>query len=209
VKKTGIIFVIASVILFSTSANSFYNGNNMPMIKMMSVMMELMSHMMLGGSSNNNYPVYPISPVSGMTAFPMSPANPLASVYGNNTAINSAINSNPWLNAAATENSFSAKNVQQQNTNTNTNTTQSSNNTMNGIWQALSGDVIAIYYNSKFIWTNGKERHLAGSLVIKDSQLTAYISSNKKVIKFKFYREGNKFAVKDNSGQIYIFTRIH
>lgn len=166
------------------------------MIKMMSLMMELMTHMMLGGSSNNNYPSFPVSPLA-MTGLPMSPINPMASVYGSNPNINQGTNNNPWLN-------IPANTLPQTQANTSI-----ANNSMNGIWQALSGDIIAIYYNSKFIWTNEKERHLAGSMVIKDSQLTAYISSTKKVIQFKFYREGNKFAVKDNSGQIHIFTRIH
>jgi len=201
VKKTAIALVITTMMLFSTSANSFYNGNNMPMIKMMSLMMEIMSRMMLGGSSNNHYPSFPVSPLS-MTGLPMSPVNPMTSMYGGNNTFNPNFNNNPWLNSAA-------NNFAQQNTNTTNTAVMPINNSMNGIWQALSGDVIAIYYNSKFIWTNGKERHLAGSLVIKNDLLTAYIPSNSKVIKFTFYREGNKFAVKDSSGQIHIFTRIH
>jgi hypothetical protein len=153
----------------------------------------------LGGSSNNNYPAFPIASPMAMTGFPMSPVNPLASLYGNNPNFSSTNQNNPWQNKSTnlTKNNFANA------------TTMPVNNSMNGIWQALSGDIIAIYYNSKFIWTNGKERHLAGSLVIKESQLTAYISSTKKVIQFTFYRQGNKFAVKDKSGQIHIFTRIH
>ncbi len=200
-KKAGIILLVTITILFSTSANSFYNSNNMPMIKMMSLMMEMMGRMMMGGGS----------PSMPMTGFPMSPVNPMTNLYTNPIGTNST---NPWLNMPT--NAFT-----QQNSLIPAASSQNSafpqpafnnpqkNNSMNGIWQALSGDIIAIYYNSNFIWTNGKKRHLAGSLIIKGSQLSAYIPSNNKVINFQFYRENNKFAVKDNNGQIHIFTRIH
>ncbi len=179
------------------------------MIKMMSVMMELMSHMMLGGASNNSLPFSPASamsmsslPLSGMpmsgtsmAGLPMSPVTQLGSLYGNNQ-----INKNPWLNIP-TSNLLQQNQLSKQ--------VQTQNDSINGIWQALSGDIIAIYFNSNFIWTDGKKRHLAGSLVVKGNQLSAFIPANNKVLNFQFYRQNNKFAVKDSSGQIHIFSRIH
>jgi hypothetical protein len=80
---------------------------------------------------------------------------------------------------------------------------------MNGIWQALSGDILAVYHNSNFMWTDGKKRHLVGTMLVKGNQLSAFMPVQNKVINFQFYREKNKFAVKDSSGQIHVFTRIH
>ncbi|MFK5894708.1 MAG: hypothetical protein QM504_15925 [Pseudomonadota bacterium] len=209
-KKVGIILLVTTAMLFSTSANSFYNSDNMPMIKMMSLMMEMMGRMMMGGGSNN-FSSFPLSPSMGapaMGGFPMSPINPMSSLYGSNIASNAA---NPWLNRSS--NTFTQQNPNLVQSSVFAQTSPFNNakkdDSMNGIWQALSGDVIAIYYNSNFIWTNGKDKHLAGSLIIKGSQLSAYIATKNKVINFQFYRENNKFAVKDGTGQIHIFTRIH
>ena len=168
---------------------------------MMSLMMEMMGRMMLGGGSSS----------TPMTGFPMSPINPMTSLYSNPMASNST---NPWMNVPT--NAFAQQNsltpgISSQNSafpQSAFNNSQK-DNSMNGIWQALSGDVIAIYHNTNFIWTNGKERHLAGSLIIKGSQLSAYIPVKNKVINFQFYRQNNKFAVKDSNGHIHIFTRIH
>ncbi|MFK5984941.1 MAG: hypothetical protein QM479_05905 [Pseudomonadota bacterium] len=214
-KKAGISILITIAMLFSTTANSFYNSNNQPMIKMISVMMELMSHMMIGGASGNNFMPFPASPSLGMAGLPMSPINPMSSFYNNNNTTN-----NPWLNIPARN--LLQQNTQNQSQNQNDSVfsqnipfsnsginNQNNNDSINGIWQALSGDIMAIYYNSNFIWTDGKKRHLAGSLVIKGSQLSAFIPANNKVLNFQFYRQNNKFAVKDSNGQIHIFTRIH
>jgi len=140
--------------------------------------MEIMSHMMLGGSSNKNYPAFPMASPMAMSSLPMSPINSVASLYGNNQNFSSPGQYNPWQNKSV--NGLSNNNLLQQQNNLANTTTMPVNNSMNGIWQALSGDIIAVYYNSKFIWTNEKERHLAGRLVIKGTQLSAYISSTKK-----------------------------
>ena len=69
---------------------------------------------------------------------------------------------------------------------------------------------MAIYFDTNFIWTDGKTRHLVGKLAVKNnSQLTIILSASQKVLNFKFYRENNQFAVKDAQGQMYIFKRIY
>ncbi len=175
---------------------------------MMSLMMEMMGRMMLGGRSNNYFSSLPVSPPLAMGGYPMSPAYPMTSLY-NNPGNN---NPDPWLNNYA--NQFTRQYLNDPySTSGYTPATRNNRpdyyNSMNGIWQALSGDILVIFYNTHFIWSNGNERYLSGSLIINGANLSVYIPKNNNILNFKFYRENNKFAVKDSKEQIHVFTRIH
>ncbi len=178
--------------LITTPARSFYDSNTLPMIKMMSLMMELMSLMIGGGTwGKHKYP-----PLAASTVMPLNGFGgnglPLSSVYGNIPV---------WNNM---NDIFSQQNFLRQNNLPGLNTTS-----LNGIWQSMSGDIMVVYYENKFIWTDGKNRHLVGTLAINNQQLMVYITNKQQVLQFKFYRQNNKFVVQDASGNMYVFTRIY
>ena len=219
VKRLGIILIITIGFLSSTTANSYYNNRNMPVVNMMLSMMDMMSRIMLGRNNGNFYPYSP----AAMGALPMSPVSP----YGMGSsgfspwsglsgyAPGNAIMSAPSTTAnKLTKDSFFSSEVFNEAQDPALNSAQNktevfSMQSMNGIWQALSGDIIAIYNSYYFIWTDGNKRHLAGNLMVKGKQMLAYIPANKRYLYFQFYKEDNKFAVQDKAGQVYIFKRIH
>jgi|GEM_PF-1701001 len=217
VKRLGIILLITIGIFSSTTANSYYNSNsNIPMVDMMLTMMDVMSRMMRG-TGYSNYSRYPYSPLP-IAGLAMSPVNPYRSVLGgfspndpflNNSTSNSSSSSHDSDTEEEQKTSFFGTNLDKVWESMENNRPSFKTADMNGIWQAISGDVIAIYNDYYFIWTDGNRRHLAGSLMIKGKQMVAYIPASKRYLKFQFYRENNKFAVRDNGGQIYIFKKIH
>ena len=83
------------------------------------------------------------------------------------------------------------------------------NNSLNGIWQAFSGDVIAIYNNNRFLWSDGRARNLAGHLAIKGNNMIAYIPAKNITLYFQLYMEPGQFIVRDQSARVYTFKRIH
>jgi len=219
VKRLGIILIITIGFLSSTTANSYYNNRNMPVVNMMLTMMDMMSRFMLG-SRNSNFYRYPYSPAT-MGALPMSPVSP----YGMGTT-----GFSPWSGLAGyahdpstavdsvasgmTKDSFFSDSFfsdsKEKTLNASSNALENfSMEAMNGIWQATSGDIIAIYNSYYFIWTDGNRRHLAGNIAVKGKQMLAYIPANKRFLSFQFYREDDKFAVRDKKGQLYIFKKIH
>ena len=80
---------------------------------------------------------------------------------------------------------------------------------LNGIWQAMSGDIMAIYNNNRFIWSDGKKRHLAGSFVITNQQMLVYINGQNQVVIFTFARQNNQFIVRDSKGTTHVFSKIY
>ena len=52
--KARTLILLISISLFPIQAKSFYGNDSAPMIKMMSLMMEMMSRLMSGPSFNNN-----------------------------------------------------------------------------------------------------------------------------------------------------------
>lgn len=205
-------------------AASHYNNDwrSLPFIQMMAAMMKAMNNMVSGGNSYNGFNSLPYSPafvppmggLSGLNNFnnlPMSPggfnALPLSS---------SAIN--PFQNGFKT-----GRNASQYNTTS----SQSTNNfwdpdsrhfnsveiiekdSLNGIWQTRSGDVIAIYNDNRFLWSDGRARNLAGHLIIKGNKMIAYIPAKKITLFFQFYKEPGQFVVQDTNSRIYTFKRIH
>lgn len=192
----------------------------MPFIAMMVAMLKSMNNIMGGGSSFNGFNSLPYSPafvpgmgvpgLSGFNNLPMSPSG------FNSLPLSSAIN--PFQNGFRTGQSASQSD---------TSTNQSSNNfwdpdathfdsikriennSLNGIWQTLSGDVIAIYNNNRFLWSDGGARNLAGQLAIKGNRMIAYIPAKKVTLYFQFYKEPGQFIVRDTNSRIYTFKRIH
>ena len=204
----------ASVLLsFCLSTQSIANSDfrSMPFMEMMVAMMKVMNHMM----GNNNY-------VPGLGTLPYSPGMtmlPMASSLGglNNFPMSPTgfpVNnfSDPFqtgqnaLNLNNTTDFWNPKQFNQNSSNMMKNSYEP--NTVNGIWQSLSGDVLAIYKNSYFLWTDGK-RKLAGRLLFKGNNLVAYFPPSRKKLYFQFYKEQGQFVVRDKSSRIYTFKRLH
>jgi len=200
-----------TMVFFSAPVNSYYtSGSSDPMIKMMSIMLEMMSRLMMGNSWNTASSMFPYSAMP-VNNFPMSPASPFTAMSGlydpssftnltQNPALSGFSQLNP-LQQAITAKSLEEKLLNQKN--------NAQGQSMNGIWQAMSGDIMAIYYDNQFIWTDGKSRHLAGKLMFKQDQLSIYVNATKTLMNFQFYRENDNFAVKDSQGQLYVFKRIY
>ncbi len=197
------------------AARQYNNGwRSMPFIEMMVTMMKVMNQILGGnnsftgmnalpystalmpgmmGSGLGGYPMLPMSS-GGMNTLPLNNMDiPLVDSFqpGQDT-------SNFWDPNATT----ATKGFYQG-------TQRSNQGSMNGIWQALTGDVIAIYNNNKFIWSDGGNQNLAGQLSIKGNKLIAYVPSKKTTLYFQFYREPGQFIVRDQNARVYTFKRIH
>ena len=218
------------------AANNFGNNDfrSMPFIEMMVAMMKVMNQMM--GNNNNNYVpglgALPYSPgmtmlpgiasgLGGFNNFPMSPTNgiPMSNFMSNgqNSGLSdnfqtgkNAQNFNTmndfWNPQKSTQNNSKASNFPGSNS---MGYNKYNPNSVNGIWQSLSGDVLAIYNNSYFMWTDGKTRKLVGRLFIKGNNLVAYFPVTKKKLFFQFYKESGQFIVRDQTSRIYTFKRLH
>jgi len=218
-------------VLTSQSIAGSYNNNDwrsLPFVEMMAAMIRAMNNIM-GGSGNNYYSsLYgmPYSPafmpgmgngLYGLNSFPMSPGNinniPANTFLNDFTTGQNASNSNSgnfWdLNNSSTS-STNNNNRQYPALNYTQNYKQNNNgSSMNGIWQSQNGNVIAIYNNNRFIWSDGNKRNLAGRLAIKNNILYAYIPASNITLQFQFYREPDKFIVRDKNARVYTFKRIY
>ncbi len=188
----------------------------MPFIEMMAAMMRVMNNILAGGNSFNGINSLPYSPafspmtsgMNGLGAFnslPMSPAgfNPTAF-----NALQSKTPGNGFTPPKAPgsgSGNFWDPDAQQSTGSV----TAVDNSSLNGIWQAFSGDVIAIYNNNRFLWSDGMNKNLAGQLAIKGNQMIAYIPAKKITLYFQFYMEPGQFIVRDRNSRIYTFKRIH
>lgn len=219
----------------SVAANKKYMNNDwrsMPFIEMMVVMMKAMNHVLGGNNSFTGLNSLPYSPafVPGMTngmgglgalnQFPMSPAGM------NSLPLNSMVNPlvDSFQPGQGTSN-FNRNRFQKKNSGGNfwdpdsgTGSPNSYNansiamiddQSLNGIWQALTGDVIAIYNDNRFLWSDGGARNIAGHLAIKGNNLIAYVPAKKITLYFQFYMEPGQFIVRDQNARIYTFKRIH
>jgi hypothetical protein len=156
----------------------------MPFVEMMITMMKIMNGMM-GGNKTSNY-------LSAMNSLPYSPMLAPMSVLNQGKSLGDF---NQLNNMLPTHTNSIGNNINTEN--------------INGIWEALSGDVIAIYKNNKFIWSDGNSRNLAGQLIIKNNMLYAYIPAKNITLQFQFRQEAEKFIVRDKQARTYIFTRLH
>lgn len=218
-------FLLCSCLITQSVVAAPYNDMRaMPFVEMMVTMMKIMNAMM-GGSNNfsglNHLPYSPAfipgmgmgNGLGGFNNLPRSPAG-FNALPLNNTAnllqdgFPAGQNANTFNNPGSMlGHNFWRPDKYGQ---TYAQTSVLGNNTsLNGIWQALSGDVIAIYHNNRFIWTDGNARNLAGHLVIKGNTMAAYIPANNITLKFQFYREPGQFVVRDQTSRIYTFKRIH
>ena len=218
--------LIVTICLFNSviASGNFQNNNfrSMPFIEMMVAMMKVMNQMM----GNNNYVpglgTLPYSPgmsmmplasgLGGMNNFPMSPVNsmPLNS-FMNSGGQNNFLSDKFQIgkNAQNFNNMNDFWNPQAFNKSSSGITNAYEKDSVNGIWQSLSGDVIAIYKNSYFMWTDGKSRRLSGRLFFKGNHLVAYFPVSKKKLHFQFYKEAGQFIVRDPTSRIYTFKRLH
>ncbi len=209
------------------TANQFNDMRSMPFIEMMVTMMRIMNQIM-GGSQNfsglNAWP-YSAAFMPGMGGMPgglggmpgglggMNGFNslPLANGMGNSI--------NPWQDSfqAGQNSGYINKNPADNFWGPDDQATQSrsdhyqlvNNTSLNGIWQALSGEVLAIYNNNRFMWSDGNYRSISGQLVIKGNAMIAYIPVSKTTMRFQFYKTSRQFIVRDQSSRVYTFKRIH
>ena len=203
----AVLIICLTLTSHSLAANRYYDNSDwrdFPFIEMMAAMFRIMNDMVGSGSSSYYYPglgMLPYSPammngMTGMNSFPMSPSG-----------INTSPMQNLWFDSL-NKNTGNVSSYAQKN-NWLTNKNQINFQDMNGIWQALTGDVLAIYHNNHFIWSDGNSRNLAGRLMIQGNQMTAYIPASKTTLKFKFYQENGQFIVQDQNSRIYTFKKIH
>ena len=202
----------------------------MPFIEMMVTMMRIMNQIM-GGSQNfshlNSWP-YSAAFMPGMPGMPgMGGMGGMGGMPGGLGGMNgfnalplaNSMGSSPWQDSfqagqnAGYINENPADNFwgsDDQATQSRQDNYQLVNNTsLNGIWQALSGEVLAIYNNNRFMWSNGNYRSISGQLVIKGNAMIAYIPASKTTMRFQFYKTSGQFIVRDQSSRTYTFKRIH
>lgn len=229
-KGTPLKKLVASLLLCiclitqATASNRYYDNSDwrdLPFVEMMAAMMRAMNNM-LGINDDHYFPgmySFPYSPaffpgtglnnpMTGFTNFPMSSTgfgNLPGSNYINKVPENFQTGQNARNNMT---NNFWDPNSKTLKSSS-VNKTSARNNSLNGIWQALSGDVIAIYKDNYFIWSDGSSRNLSGRLLIKGNILYAYIPASKTTLQFEFYFEPGQFIVRDKSTRIYTFKRLH
>lgn len=205
------------------ASNRYYNDSDwrsLPFIEMMATMMKIMNDIMAGNNSYSGFNALPYSPafmpnspygmnnyLTGFNNLPMSPVS-MANMPGSNWNNRLTENFEPGQNANQMMNNFWDPQAKGQPAFVNRGG-PIAKNSLNGIWQALSGDVIAIYKDNHFIWSDGLSRNLAGRLIIKGNILYAYIPASKTTLQFQFYREPGQFIVRDKSSRIYTFKRLH
>lgn len=200
----------------SSAAAQHYKNNDwrsMPFIEMMAAMMRVMNDILAGGNSFSGMNALPYSPAFFPMANGMSGLNPYSqlgtfnklpmSPAGFNTFQNNGFSPN---NTAPSSGSGNFWDLDAQNEDSAITTDKSD---LNGIWQSLSGDVIAIYNNNRFLWSDGMAKNLAGQLVIKGNNMIAYVPAKKITLYFQFYMEPGQFVVRDRNSRIYTFKRIH
>lgn len=207
-------------VLISQSVAGSYNNNwrDLPFVEMMAAMIRAMNNIMGGGGNNYYSSLYgmPYSPafmpgmgnnLYDMNNFPMTPGLP-ANNFTNSFTDNFPTGQNTNNNTKGSFWDLNNKNTSVNNTRKRVQNNQNLNS-MNGIWQSQSGNVIAIYNNSYFIWSDGNRKNLAGRLLLKNNILYAYIPANKTTLQFQFYRKPGKFIVRDTNSRVYTFKRIH
>jgi hypothetical protein len=219
--------VFAICLISAVNAANPYRDNDdwrsLPFIEMMAAMIKAMNDIM--GSDNDYYPgLYslPYSPAfmpgSGFgmpgSGFGNNPMNsfsslPMSPGYTPISSFNSPMNSfNSLYSRQSGENWWQPNKATKFNS-TNKLLKANQKQSLNGIWQAFSGDIIAIYKDNYFIWSDGNERNLAGRLVIKGNKLYAYIPAKNTTLEFQFYSEPGQFIVRDKTSRIYTFKRLH
>jgi hypothetical protein len=195
----------------SIANNQFSDMRSMPFIEMMVTMIKIMNRIM--GGSQYFPSMMPYSPafMPGVGMDNGLSNMPLGSSDMNGLPINMNTMNSPWQNnnfqTGQNSNSLYSNNL--WGPENRQSTVSFNNNTLNGIWQASTGEVFAIYKNNHFLWSDGNARNLAGRLAIKGNKMIAYIPANKTRLYFQFYKEANRFIVRDQSSQIYAFRRIH
>ncbi len=202
------IFLSSLLLCFCLLTHSMaaHQSNNiwrsMPFIEIMAAMMKAMNNVLSGhNNSINAFNSLPYSPIftpsmemfpgaNNFNTLPMSPSNFITDTFktDQNQANKSFLNSDKNSPQPASTNN---------------------NNTINGIWQSLSGDVLAIYNNNRFIWSDGQVRNLVGYLMIKGNKMIAYIPAKQATLYFQFYKEPGKFIVRDTNAKTYTFKRLH
>jgi len=189
----------------------------MPFIQIMAAMMKAMNNIVGGNDSFSNFNSLPYSPAF----FPIAGAVPGLNSFSNLPMSPAGFNQFPMNNYSGALGDTFKTGENQKNANfwdiNNNNSFQLPtptaqvriNDGINGIWQSLSGDVMAIYKNNRFLWSDGKARNLAGYLMIKDNKMIAYIPAKKATLYFQFYKEAGQFIVRDTRARIYTFKRLY
>lgn len=230
---TGIILkhLFASLLLCfclstTTLAANSYNSDwrSLPFIEMMAAMMKAMNNVLGIGDDYNGFNSLPYSPafmpgMGGLPYFNNFNQLPMSPSGFNSLPMNQAMSSfQDGFKTGQNSSQFDSSGKQTVNNfwdpdathfDATETTPARQNNNINGIWQAISGDVIAIYNNNRFLWSDGGARNLAGYLAIKGNNMIAYIPAKKVTLLFQFYKEPGQFIVRDQNARVYTFKRIH
>ena len=217
-KRFIIILMLCLMPVHAVQSGTAYNNAGylraLPFIQMMIVMMDFMDKFMGGNKhyypgmnywGSNPYAMMPGSTLSNYAGYPMSPFNSGQNLLNNNNFLTHGLKPQSSSKNTNTNNSQAADSDYDNDNDI----SQDTDYSLNGIWQAMSGDVLAIYNNNRFIWSDGNNRHLAGQIIIRGNLFYAYIPAKNTTLKFEFYWEANQFVVRDQSARIYTFKRIH
>ena len=218
--KTALAGLLLCFSLITQANAANYNNSDwrsMPFIQIMAAMMKAMNNIVGGNDSFSNFNSLPYSPAF----FPIAGAVPGLNSFSNLPMSPAGFNQFPMNNYSGALGDTFKTGENQKNANfwdiNNNNSFQLPtptaqvriNDGINGIWQSLSGDVMAIYKNNRFLWSDGKARNLAGYLMIKDNKMIAYIPAKKATLYFQFYKEAGQFIVRDTRARIYTFKRLY
>ncbi|MCK5697833.1 MAG: hypothetical protein KAI02_06705 [Gammaproteobacteria bacterium] len=186
--RSYLIVFLGSIILFfclSTYSIAAQSSNNnawrsMPFIEIMAAMMKAMNNVVSGhNNSFDRFNSLPYSPIFTPSMEMLSPSNR----FNNDFKDSDTHPSQP-------------KDI-------------IDNDSINGIWQSVSGDVLAIYNNNRFLWSDGQSRNLVGYLMIKGNKMIAYVPAKQATLYFQIHKTHGKFIVRDINSRTYSFKRLH
>jgi len=78
---------------------------------------------------------------------------------------------------------------------------------LNGLWVAENGEMMGVK-NKRYLWSDGKARHLTGQLLIQNEYLLASVDGHERIMRFKYKLAGNHLLTMKPDGTIREFVRI-
>ncbi len=78
---------------------------------------------------------------------------------------------------------------------------------INGLWVAQNGEMLGVK-NKRYLWSDGKARHLTGQILIQNEYLLTSVDGHKKTMRFKYKLAGNHLLTMQPDGTIREFVRM-
>lgn len=78
---------------------------------------------------------------------------------------------------------------------------------LNGLWVAQNGEMLGVK-NKRYLWSDGKTRHLTGQLLIQNEYLLTSVDGHEKIMRFKYKLAGNHLLTMQPDGTIREFVRM-